>query len=282
MTPAENDIVIRVEQLTAGYGDEIVLDSVSFEIRRGEIFGILGDSGSGKSTLVKHMIGLMHPRSGHVYIDDEEITAADDATLKRITMKIGVTYQSGALFGSMSLLENICLPLEELTTLPPDARELIAEMKLKLVGLEEHADHLPAEVSGGMKKRASIARAMALDPEIIFLDEPSAGLDPVTGAELDELILQLSRDLGITFVVITHELASIFAIADRIIMLSSETGTIIAEGNPHALRDTSEDPRVRRFFKRVMPSGQRNLGESNSGGERPDEAASEPQSIHGS
>lgn len=246
-----DQIIIRVENLTAGYGDRIILNDLSFEIRRGEIFGILGDSGSGKSTLLKHMIGLMQPRTGRILIDGEDIVSADEHQLRRITQKIGVSYQSGALFGSMSLIENVCLPLEELTDLPSEAMELIAMMKLQLVGLGDSVDLMPAEISGGMRKRAAIARAMALDPEIIFFDEPSAGLDPVTGAEIDDLILQLAGNVGITFVIVTHELASIMAITQNVIMLEKASGRIIARGNPHDLRERSEDPRVRRFFHRL-------------------------------
>jgi len=242
--------IIRVRDLSVGYGETVLLDHVTFDVRRGEIFVILGGSGSGKSTLLKHMIGLLEPSSGSVVIDgDDIVTAAGDAR-RAILRKIGVMYQSGALFGSMTLAENVALPLEEYTDLAADEIELIARMKLSLVGLELFTGHLPAEISGGMQKRAAIARAMALDPMILFLDEPSAGLDPITSAELDALIIRLSRNLGVTFVVVTHELPSIFAIADRVIMLDRRKKGIVAQGDPRKLRDECPDPWVRQFFNR--------------------------------
>jgi phospholipid/cholesterol/gamma-HCH transport system ATP-binding protein len=244
--------IIRVINFTAAYDDMVIIDNISFEVYSGEIFVILGGSGCGKSTVLKHMIGLYKPAEGQILIDGDDIAAAGGEDRIRILKKIGVMYQRGALFGSMTLLENVRLPLEEYTDLPQEAMDLISRMKLKLVGLDGFENYMPSEISGGMQKRAAIARAMALDPEILFLDEPSAGLDPITSAELDHLILRLRQSLGITFVVVTHELPSIFTIADRVIMLDKRTKGIIATGKPEELRDHSPDPWVRQFFNREV------------------------------
>lgn len=253
--------LITVEKMTARYGERLVLDELSFEVKRGEIFVILGGSGCGKSTLLKHMIGLYEPAGGDIRIGKTSVVSSAGKERDALIRRFGVMYQSGALFGSMTLLENICLPLEEFTNLGKEARELIAKMKLSLVGLAEYSNLMPSEVSGGMKKRAAIARAMALDPEILFLDEPSAGLDPVTADELDDLIIKLSRTLHITFVVVTHELPSIYKIADCAIMLDARTKKIVAEGKPAALRDNVDDEWIRNFFNRkgtsaVAPQGE--------------------------
>jgi len=248
------DTVIRVENLEAAYGGNIVFQRVSLSVSRGEILGILGGSGSGKSTLLKHMIGLYRPVSGRILIEGQDLVAASREARRRILRSFGVMYQSGALFGSMDLLENVMLPMEEFTTLDPPARRLLGRMKLRLVGLEGFDLYLPSELSGGMQKRAAIARAMALDPTILFLDEPSAGLDPVTSAGLDQLILELRASLGITFVVVTHELPSIYTIADRVVVLDKRVRGIVAEGPPAELRDRATDPWVRSFFRREVVS----------------------------
>lgn len=242
---AEN--IVEVRGLTAGYAGQAVLHDIGFDVRRGEIFMILGGSGSGKSTLLKNMIGLYPAMAGRVLIGGEDIVAARGTDRERILRKFGVMYQGGALFGSMSLESNVALPLEEWTSLDAGARALLARLKLQQVGLGEFANYLPSEISGGMQKRAAVARAMALDPALLFLDEPSSGLDPVTSGELDELVRSLARNLGITFVIASHELSSILAIGDRVIMLDG--GSIVAEGDPRELRERPTNDYVRAFFR---------------------------------
>ncbi|MEI8055011.1 MAG: ATP-binding cassette domain-containing protein [bacterium] len=237
--------IIKVQNLKVQYGSRVILENIQFEIYPGEIFMVIGGSGCGKTTLLTHMIGLLEPAFGDVLIDDQSISHSTQPQRLVILRKIGVLYQSSALFGSMNLLKNVSLPLEELTELPPDAITEIAHNKLKMVGLGDFGHYMPAEVSGGMQKRAAIARAMALDPKILFLDEPSSGLDPITSSELDKLVVNLANILGITFVIVSHDLSSICKIAQRVILLYQ--GKIIAEGKPQQLSGSS-NPLVRSFF----------------------------------
>jgi phospholipid/cholesterol/gamma-HCH transport system ATP-binding protein len=242
--------VVSVEDVTIAYGENVIQRDLTFDVRRGEVFVILGGSGCGKSSLLKNMIGLYRPTAGRILFDGEDIATAEGDGRQRLLRKFGVMYQSGALFGSMTVLENVRLPLDEFTDLGAAEKDLVAAAKLNQVGLLPAAAQKPSALSGGMQKRAGIARAMSLDPGILFLDEPSAGLDPITSAGLDKTIQELSKGLGITFVVVTHELQSIYAIADRCVMLDARTKTMIAEGKPADLRDHSDDPYVRQFFLR--------------------------------
>ena len=244
---------VVVRDVAQRFGPTTIFRDVSFIVEAGEIFAILGGSGCGKSTLLKQLIGLLPPTEGSITVRGRTITGPDGAAARRAVLReVGVMFQSGALFGSMTLLENVMLPLEMFTDLPEQAREAVALVKLGFVGLGAAAGLRPAEISGGMAKRAAIARAMALDPPLLFLDEPSAGLDPITSAGLDQLLLDLRRDLGATFVVVSHELASVLSIADRCIMLDRAAQGVIAEGEPKRLRDESSHPTVRAFFRREM------------------------------
>jgi phospholipid/cholesterol/gamma-HCH transport system ATP-binding protein len=244
--------MIQVKNLAAGYGDDIILDRVSFEVYEGEIFGILGGSGCGKSTLLKHLIGLMTPLSGQIVIDGEDISLCDEMAFKNIIRKFGVLYQSGALLGSLTIAENVALPIKEFTDLSAKSIENLVKMKLSLVHLEGYENYLPSEISGGMQKRAGLARAMALNPKILFFDEPSAGLDPIISAELDRLIKQINKNQGTTMVIVTHELLSIFQVAERVILLDKLSKGIIEEGNPHYIKEHSNNVYVKQFFNRQL------------------------------
>lgn len=251
---AQGQSIIEAEGIAIRFGSRTIFHDVSFEVRRGEIFVILGGSGCGKSTLLKILIGLLPPSQGRALVLGQELARLTGQPRRAALARIGVMWQQGALLGSLNLMQNVALPMEQHTKLPPAAREALARAKLGLVGLGDASTRLPAEISGGMLKRAGIARAMALDPEILFLDEPSAGLDPITSAGLDDLIMTLSRETGTTFVVVTHELQSILAIGDRCIMLDKAAAGMIATGKPSELRDTSDNPTVRAFFRReAMP-----------------------------
>jgi phospholipid/cholesterol/gamma-HCH transport system ATP-binding protein len=240
---------IEVRGLTMGYGTRIVQQDVSFCVRRGEIFVIMGDSGSGKSTLMRNMIGLDVPRSGDVYYDGEPYWAADPARQEALKARFGVLYQYAALFSSMTLAENVSLPLVEQGELGVDEVAEIARLKLALVGLAGFEQHYPSEISGGMKKRAGLARAMALDPDILYFDEPSAGLDPLSSRRLDDLILELRGSLGTTILLVTHELPSILELGDNAVFLDAEKKTMTAQGRPSELKQ-SPDPKVRAFMTR--------------------------------
>jgi phospholipid/cholesterol/gamma-HCH transport system ATP-binding protein len=239
--------MVQAVGLAVGWDGRAVQQDATFEIERGSIFVILGGSGCGKSTMLRVLTGLDEPLAGTVAVDGVPPTQAGDRR-----PRFGVLFQSGALLGALTVGENVALPLLEWSGLPADAIGGLVGAKLRLVGLPNAEDRLPAELSGGMRKRAALARAMALEPDLLFLDEPSAGLDPVSAAELDDLILGLSKQLGLTFVVVTHDLGSIFKIGQACIMLDRDSRSIIARGDPRVLRDTSPDPRVRAFFNRSV------------------------------
>ncbi len=241
---------VSISNLIMGYGDNILLDNVSFDVKRGEILVILGGSGCGKSSLMKHMIGLYKPVSGNISINGKSIVNANKVEKSLIQREIGVMYQSGALFGSLNILENVRFPLDQFTSIGLSEKNKIARTLLELLEMGHAGKLMPSQLSGGMLKRAGIARAMAIGANILFLDEPSAGLDPITAANLDQTILNLRKSLGYTFIIVTHELQSIFAIADRAIMLDPISKRIIAEGDPNELKYRNNDSRVKQFFNR--------------------------------
>ncbi len=252
------DFAVVAKDLTIGYEGRVVLKDLNFSIKRGEIFTILGGSGCGKSTVLKHLVGLYKPMGGSIFIDGLQMNGPDaDPGLERFSRVFGMLFQAGALMSSLTLEENVSLPLREFTSLPRDLISSIARTKLEMVGLQGFESFLPSEISGGMMKRAGLARAIALDPKILFFDEPSAGLDPISSADLDKLILQLRSALGCTMVIVTHELDSIFAIADRAIILDKGSKGIIGEGDPKLLRESSDNPWIRQFLNRSNMKGSR-------------------------
>ena len=250
---ASGEVHIRVEDLSMAYGSFVVQRDLDFAIRRGEVFIIMGDSGCGKSTLLRHMIGLRKPAKGKVFYDHDDFWAASPEEREGLMRRFGVLYQSGALWSSMTLAENVALPLQQYTRLTRGEITDLVALKLALVGLAGFEEFYPSEISGGMQKRAGLARAMALDPEVLFFDEPSAGLDPISSRRLDDLMLELRDSLGTTIVVVTHELASIFTIGDNSVFLDAESRTQVAVGNPKQLRDETTIPKVRTFLRRGEP-----------------------------
>ncbi len=241
---------IEVRNLTMRYGDLVIMNDLTFSIQRGEVFVIMGGSGSGKSTLLKHLIGLKAPAEGTILFDGDDFNAGDESHRKGVLRRMGVLYQNGALWSGLTLSENIALPLEEFTTLDTRAIAEIVSLKLALVGLRGFEGFYPSAISGGMRKRAALARAIALDPEVLFFDEPSSGLDPISASRLDDLIVELKASFGTTIVVVTHDLESIFRIADRALFLDITEKTMTALGNPAELRDNPPSEEVHRFLTR--------------------------------
>lgn len=246
-------MLLAVRDLEMRFGERLIQRDVSFEVERGTIFAVMGGSGCGKSTLLKHLVGLLQPASGRVEYDGVDFWSADDAARSRIRTTFGMLFQSGALWSSMTLLENVCLPLEQHTTLDARQREARAREVLEWVGLEKFADYRPADISGGMKKRAGLARALATEPQLLFLDEPSAGLDPISSKRLDDLILDVRQRTGAAVVMVSHELPSLLAVADDGIFLDADSRHPIARGSPRELRDHAQHPTVRAFLHREEP-----------------------------
>jgi phospholipid/cholesterol/gamma-HCH transport system ATP-binding protein len=249
-TKEKNNSQIVVRDLKIAFGSFVLMHDVNFTVSKGDVFIIMGGSGCGKSTLLRVMIGLKEPSQGQVHYTGTSFWETKPEARNKIMQRFGILYQQGALWSSMTLAENVALPLGEYTSLKPGQIQELASLKLSLVGLAGFEDYYPSEISGGMRKRAALARAMALDPEFLFLDEPSAGLDPVSSRLLDDLILELRESLGTTFVVVTHELASIFAIANNSIYLDVETRTMTSHGDPNKLLESSDDPKVLKFLTR--------------------------------
>jgi phospholipid/cholesterol/gamma-HCH transport system ATP-binding protein len=250
---ADKATAVELEGVTLGYGNIAVQQELSFSIRQSEVFVIMGGSGCGKSTVMRALTGLLRPWQGRILVQGESLWELPDARQDELLRHVGVMYQSGALWSSMTLEENIALPLEQYTRLSPRQIRAVAEFKLALVGLAGYGNYYPGQISGGMRKRVGVARAMALDPDILFFDEPSAGLDPLSARRLDDLILELRDSLGTTMVVVTHDLDSIFLIADDAVFLDAETHTMLTTGNPRQLREHSEIPKVRAFLRRGEP-----------------------------
>jgi phospholipid/cholesterol/gamma-HCH transport system ATP-binding protein len=244
------DVALSVRALEMRYGSFLIQRDLNFDVYRGDVFVIMGGSGCGKSTLLKHLIGLHRPAAGTIRYGDVDFWQTDAAGRAALLKRIGILYQQGALWSSLTLAENVMVPLQEFTTLTPGECREMASLKMALVGLAGFEDYYPAEISGGMRKRAGLARAMALDPDILFFDEPSAGLDPISAKLLDDLILELSDALHTTIVIVTHELASIFAIGSHSVFLDADSKTMLATGNPLYLRDHAEHPTVRKFLLR--------------------------------
>ncbi len=258
---AKETLPIEVKDLTMAYGATTIMKNLTFDVRRGEIFVVMGGSGSGKSTLLKHLIGLKRPAAGSIFFEGEDFLEADAGARRGILRRMGVLYQNGALWSGLTLAENIALPIEEYTELDPGAIAELVSLKLALVGLRGFEEYYPVEISGGMRKRAALARALALDPEVLFFDEPSSGLDPITASRLDDLIQQLRDSFGTTIVVVSHDLDSIFKIADRAVFLDIKEKTMTGLGDPTELRDDPPTPEVRAFLTRSGDIEERDISD---------------------